>query len=66
MAFKLLTTTLKQDCAKNTYLNAICTNNVVILLNTAKSLNIQSTCIMNFKNSKFTCILSASQPASLL
>ena len=36
-------------------------NNAVTLLNTAKSIKIQS--IMNFKNLKFTGILSISQPA---
>ena len=36
-------------------------NNAVTLLNAAKSLKIRST--MNFKNLKFTCISSASQPS---
>ena len=42
-------------------MHSCCSNNVVTLLNAAKSLKIQST--MNVKNLKFTRILSASQPA---
>ena len=43
-------------------MHSYCSNNAVTVLNAAKSLKIRST--MNFKNLKFTCILSASQPAS--
>ena len=43
-------------------MHCYCSNNAVTLLNTAKSIKVQS--IMNFKNLKFTSISSASQPAS--
>ena len=45
-------------------MHSYCSNNAVTLLNTAKSIKIQS--IMNFKNLKFTRISSISQPASQL
>ena len=64
--FALLVTTLKQAFVENTNLNAFysyCSYNTVTLLNAAKSLKIQST--MNFKNSKFNRISSASQLACL-
>ena len=44
-----------------TEMHSYCSNNAVTLLNAAKSIKIQS--IMNFKNLKFTRILSISQPA---
>ena len=43
-------------------MHSYCSNNAVTVLNTAKSSKIWST--TNFKNLKFTCISSASQPAS--
>ena len=64
LIFTLLTTTLRQAFAENTNLNALyCSTNAVTVLNAPKSSKIRST--MNFKNLKFTCISSASQPASL-
>ena len=43
-------------------MHSYCSNNVVTVLNAAKNSKIRST--MNFKNLKFTRIMSASQPAS--
>ena len=43
-------------------MHSYCSNYAVTVLNAAKSLKIRSA--MNFKILKFTCILSASQPAS--
>ena len=61
--FALPKTALKQTFAENTNLNTFlyCSNNAATLINAAKSLKIQSK--MNFKNSKFTHVSSASQPA---
>ena len=43
-------------------MHSYCSNNAVTVLNAARSSKTQST--MNFKNLKFTRILSASQPAT--
>ena len=57
------TTTLNRLLLKiPTEMHSYCSNNAITLLNTAKSIKIRS--IMNFKNLKFTCISTISQPAS--